>query len=396
MLVLLLSLLLADWPQFLGPNRNGNSEETVEAWTAPPRKLWSFEAGQGFSSPVVAQGKVILFHRVGNEERLTALDAATGKTLWSSSAPTSYRDDFGFDEGPRAAPTVAGNRVFVYGAEGILRAADLATGKWLWSVDVMKTYAVEKGFFGAAGAPLHFEGRVIINAGGKDAGIVAFDAATGREVWRATADPAGYSSGVAAVVNGKTSAVFFTRTGLTVLDPATGTVIHQMRWRSRSNASVNAATPLVEGNRIFLSASYGTGAVLIDAANWKTVWSGDDSLSNHYSTSVKVGPYLYGFHGRQETGQELRCVEWATGKVVWSQDGLPAGTLLAVKDRLLILTETGELILATASPEGFRPLARARILEGVVRAHAALSDGLLFARNASTVLCVSVKVKRTP
>jgi outer membrane protein assembly factor BamB len=257
----------------------------------------------GLSGPVVVQNRVILFHRVSNREVVEAIDAASGKTQWQYAYPTSYRDDFGFEEGPRAAPTVAGGRVFVYGAEGVLRAADLATGKWLWSVDVMKAYAVEKGFFGAAGAPLHFEGRVIINAGGKDAGIVAFDAATGRELWRATADPAGYSSGVAATLNGKPSAVFFTRTGLAVLDPATGAVINQMRWRSRSNASVNAATPLVEGNRIFLSASYGTGAVLIDAANWKAVWSGDDSLSNHYATSVKVGPYLYGFHGRQETGQ---------------------------------------------------------------------------------------------
>jgi len=396
MLLVLLSFLLGDWPQFLGPARNGVSEETVEAWAAPLKKLWTFEAGQGFAAPVVAQGKVLLFHRTGNEERLTALDPNTGKTLWSTAAPTAYRDDFGFDEGPRAAPVVAGDRVFVYGAEGVLRAADLATGKWLWSVDVMKAYAVEKGFFGAAGAPLHHEGRILINAGGKDAGIIAFDAASGRELWRATSDPAGYSSGVTATLNGKTTAVFFTRNGLAVLDPATGAVIREMRWRSRSNASVNAATPLVDGNRIFLSASYGTGAMLVDAATWKPVWSNDDSLSNHYATSVKVGPYLYGFHGRQETGQELRCVEWATGKVRWSQGGLPAGTLLAAKDRLLILTEDGELILTPASPGGFRPLTRGRILDGVVRAHAALSDGRLFVRNASTLHCVSVKVKQTP
>jgi outer membrane protein assembly factor BamB len=390
---LLLLLLLADWPQFLGPSRSGVSAESVEPWKSPPRTLWTFEAGQGFAAPVIAQGKALVFHRIGAGERLTALDLRTGKTLWSAAAPTAYRDDFGFDEGPRAAPTVAANRVFVYGAEGVLRAHALATGRLLWTVDVMKTYAVEKGFFGAAGAPLFHDGRVLINAGGKQAGVVAFDAATGRELWRATSDQASYSSGVIATVNGAPAAVFFTRAGLIVLDPATGAVVHQMRWRSRSNASVNAATPVVDGNRIFLSASYGTGAILIDAATWKPVWSGDDSLSNHYATSVKVGDHLYGFHGRQETGQELRCVEWATGRVVWSHQGLGAGTLIAAGSRLLILAENGDLILAPASADGFRPLATARAVNGTVRAHAALSGGLLVIRNGTTLACISLAAR---
>jgi outer membrane protein assembly factor BamB len=390
MLVCLLLLMLADWPQFLGPARNGVSEETVEPWKAPPKALWTFPAGQGFAAPAVAQGKVLLFHRIGDEELLTALDPRTGKTLWSSAAPTAYRDDFGFDEGPRAAPTAAGNRVFVYGAEGLLRAHDLASGKLLWSVDVMKKYNVEKGFFGAAGAPLHIGGRILVNAGGKGAGVVAFDAASGRELWRADSGPASYSSGVATTLNGKPAAVFFTRSGLLVLDPAGGAIIHQMQWRSRSNSSVNAAAPLVDENRIFLSASYGTGAILLDAATWKPLWSGDDSLSNHYATSVKSGGYLYGFHGRQETGQELRCVEWTTGKVLWAEDGLRAGTVLLAGGRLLVLTESGELILAPASPSGFRPLARARVTGGTVRAHPALSDGLLFLRNQHTLSCIQL------
>lgn len=367
------------------------SDEAIAPWKTPPPVAWKIRVGQGFAAPVVAQGKLLVFHREGSEEVLSAIDPATGARLWNAAAETAYRDDFGFDEGPRAAPVVDSGRVFVYGAEGLLRAHDLATGRLLWRVDVMKKYAVEKGFFGAAGSPVVFGGRVMINAGGRDAGVVAFDASTGKELWRATSDGASYSSGVVSVLNGKPAAVFFTRNGLLVLNPADGAALHQARWRSRSNASVNAATPIVEGNRIFVSASYGTGAMLMDAASWKPVWSGDDSLSNHYATSVKAGEFLFGFHGRQEMGQELRCVEWATGKVRWSESGLGAGTILPAAGRLLAVTERGELILLDASADRFRPLARAAVVSGTVRAYPALANGLIYIRNENSLYCIRLK-----
>ncbi len=392
--MLLAFLLLSwpgDWPQFLGPSRNGVSDEEIAPWKTAPSIAWKVRVGQGFAAPVVARGKVLVFHREGDEEVLAALDPATGKPVWRSGAATSYRDDFGFDEGPRAAPVVDGERVFVYGAEGLLRAHELATGKLLWRVDVMKAYAVEKGFFGAAGAPLAANGLVMINAGGRKAGVVAFDSATGKELWRASGDGASYSSGVMAVLNGKPAAVFFTRNGILVLNPADGAVLHQARWRSRSNASVNAATPLVDGNRIFVSASYGTGAMLIDAASWKPVWSGDESLSNHYATSVKMGRFLYGFHGRQEMGQEFRCVEWATGKVRWSEPGIGAGVVIAVGGRLLLLTERGDLILAAANPGRFQAVAKAEVVPGTVRAYPALAHRRLYVRNENTLYCLRLE-----
>jgi outer membrane protein assembly factor BamB len=391
LLAFLLFLWFGDWPQFLGPSRNGVSGEEIAPWKTAPPVAWKVRVGQGFAAPVVAGGKVLVFHREGDEEVLSALDPATGKPIWRAAVGTNYKDDFGFDEGPRAAPVVDADRVFVYGAEGSLRAHDLSSGKLLWRVDVMKTYAVEKGFFGAAGAPLVAGGRVMINAGGRTAGVVAFDVATGKELWRASDDAASYSSAVMAVLNGKPAAVFFTRNGLLVLNPADGSVLHQSRWRSRSNASVNAATPLVDGNRIFLSASYGTGAMLVDAASWKPVWSGDESLSNHYATSVKTGDLLCGFHGRQEMGPELRCVEWATGSVRWSEGGLGAGVLIAVGSRLLALTERGELILFSASPNGFQPLAGAAIVPGTVRAYPALAHRRLYVRNENTLYCLRLE-----
>lgn len=360
-----------------------------------PNLLWQKKVGAGFAGPVVADGKLLLFHRLGNAEVLDALDPASGNLLWRYQGATAYRDDFGFDEGPRSAPSVAAGRVFTYGAEGHLTAVELATGRKLWSVEIMKQYAVEKGFFGAAGTPLVHENRVMVNAGGRNgSGIVAFDAATGRELWKATSDEASYSSGTLALIHGRTVALFFTRNGLVALDPATGAVLQQIRHRSRSRASVNAATPLAWNNQVFVSASYATGALLLDAPQsgaWKTVWAGDDILSNHYATSVRVGDYLYGFHGRQEEGQELRCVEWKTGKVVWAQEGFGAGSITLAGTQLVIMKESGELVLAESSPRAFLEKSKAKLLPGVVRAYPALSDERIFVRNGDTLVAAKLR-----
>jgi outer membrane protein assembly factor BamB len=385
-----------DWPQFLGPERNGvyRGPALAEKWAAGgPRVVWQKQVGQGFSGPVVAQGHVILFHRVSNREVVESLDARTGTSQWQYGYPTSYRDDFGFDEGPRAVPVVANGVVYTFGAEGQLHAISLSTGMRIWSEDTMHRFGVAKGFFGAAGSPLVEDGKVIANIGGRGAGIVAFDAKTGKVLWMATDDEASYSSGIGTTIGGRRSAVFLTRTGLAGLDPATGQVQFQRRWRSRQAASVNAATPLIIGDLIFVSAEYGPGAAVlrVDGSTLTELWSSDDALSNHYATSVYRDGYLFGFHGRQEFGQSFRAVELRTGKVRWSQDRFQAGSVTLAGDRLLILRENGELILAAASPDAFRPLARAQVLPATVRAFPALADGLLYARNEKTLVCLDLR-----
>ena len=145
--------------------------------------------GQGFSAPVVARGRVIQFHRLENRAIAESLDALTGKRIWSSEYPTLYRDDFGFDEGPRGTPAVAGDRIYTFGAEGVLQALEFATGKRVWSVDFKQKFGAEKGFFGAACSPLVEGDRVLMNVGGPNgAGFAAFDAATGKVLWTATND----------------------------------------------------------------------------------------------------------------------------------------------------------------------------------------------------------------
>jgi outer membrane protein assembly factor BamB len=378
-----------DWPQFFGPQRNGvyTGPPLSTKWTAGgPRTVWQKPIGVGFAGPVVAGDTLILFHRVRDEEVVDALDARTGTARWHVAYPTKYRDDFGFDEGPRAAPVVARNRVVTFGAEGQLHSIDLATGKPVWNVDTKTRFNVRKGFFGAAGSPIVEDGRVIANVGGDNAGIVAFNADTGAVLWTATSDEASYSSGVTATFGGKRAALFFTRAGLVALDPASGTVRFRKSWRSRSQASVNAASPVVVDNLIFISATYDTGAALLRVADDKLtdVWSSDEAMSNHYATSVVRNGVLYGFHGRQEFNPSLRAIDLMTGKVRWSEDRFHAGTVLLAGDVLVVVRETGELILAEASPQAFRPLARATILPPTLRAYPALADGFLYVRNSDT------------
>lgn len=382
-----------DWPQILGPNRNGaySGPPLARSWPAGgPRKVWQKSVGAGFSGPVVSGDRVILFHRIAQEEIVEALDSRTGESRWRHAYPTTYRDDFGFDEGPRAVPVVANRRVYTFGAEGQLTAIDLETGRRIWNVDTMRQFGVRKGFFGAAGSPLVEDGRVIANIGGKagasGAGIVAFNADTGAVFWSSTDHEASYSSPTGATFGGRRVAVFFTRNGLVGVDPVKGTIVFNRPWRSRSAASVNAATPLVIGDVIFVSATYGTGAAAlrVNGTELTELWSSDDVLSNHYATSVYVGGILYGFHGRQEFGPSLRAVELNTGKVRWSVDQFRAGSVTLAGDRLLILRETGELVMAEASPQAYRPLARAQILPATARSLPALSDGFLYARNNDT------------
>ena len=388
--------LAADWPQFLGPNRNGTytGPPLLEAWgPAGPKVVWRKQVGQAFAGPAVIGNRVLLFHRVGNEEVLESLDAKTGAANWRYAYPTNYRDDFGFDEGPRAVPVVADGIVYTFGAQGQLHAVDLAKGTRVWSEDTMKRFNVPKGYFGAAGSPLVEGGLVIANVGGDKAGVVAFDAKTGKVAWTATDDDASYSSGMAATIAGRRSAIFLTRDNLIGLDPATGAVQFQRRWRARIAASVNAATPLVVGDSIFVSAQYGPGAgvLRVEGSKLTDVWVSDEALSNHYATSVYHDGYLYGYHGRQEFGPSLRAVEFKTGTVKWSLDQFRAGSITLAGDRLLVIREGGEMILAPASPQAFKPLARAQVLPGVVRPLPAIADGFVYVRNENTLVCLDLR-----
>ena len=388
----------ADWPQFLGPTRNGVSTETglKAAWPKDgPPVVWQKDIGEGFSGPVVVGARVVLFHRVGDEEVVECLNAADGTTKWKTGYPTSYRDNYGKGDGPRATPLVADGRVYTLGADGVLQCLKLEDGAKVWRKELRKDYEEPSGFFGVATSPLLEDGRLLVNVGGANgAGIVAFNKDDGKEVWKTDDHEASYSSPVAADLAGRRQAVFLTREGLVSLDPADGTVRYSKHWRSRMDASVNAASPVVVGDEIFLTASYGTGAVLLRANKdgLEEVWKSDKALSCHYGTPIYLDGYLYGFDGRQEQGARLRCIELKSGAVKWTQDGFGCGSMLLADGKLVILTEDGDLVLAKANPDKYEELARATVLDSrPVRAPLALADGKLYGRDGRKLVCWELK-----
>lgn len=393
------ALAAADWPQFLGPTRNATTvgADLAETWPKDgPPVAWQRKLGSGWAGPVVAGAKVIVFHRVGGEELVECLDAATGKELWKQAFATGYVDNFGFDNGPRATPCVADGRVFVFGANGNLRALDLATGRPLWSADAQKDFSADKGFFGFACSPL-VEGRaLLVNVGGKaGAGLAAFDTATGKVLWKANDEEASYSSPVAATIGGQRHAFFFTRHHLVSLDPASGAARFRFPWGPKLHASVSAAVPVVSGDTVFISAGYGAGAAAlrVKPGGVEKLWSGEEQLTAQYVTPVLRAGFLYGFEGRVDTGPrpELRCIELATGKVRWSTERVPHGGILLAGRDLLITADTGELIRVAAEPQGFIEQARAQILGREGRAQPALAEGRLFARDKTRLVVVDLR-----
>jgi outer membrane protein assembly factor BamB len=393
----------SDWPQFLGPTRNGVYPGTNLAATWPnegPPVLWQKPVGQGFSGPAVAQGRLILFHRRGGEEIVEALDARDGKPQWAFPYPTGHVDQYpSGDPGPRGTPAIADGRVFTFGAEGRLHCLDLATGAKVWSVDCKRQFGARPGFFGLACSPLVEGDAVLVNAGGTGgAGVLAFDKSTGRLLWKATDEEASYSSPVAATLGGKRLAVFLTRDHLRGFDVKTGKSAFEFPFMPPIQASVTAAAPLVAGDTVFITASYdlGAAALRVTPGGLERLWANDDALSSQYASVVERGGFLYGVHGRLDVGQSsLRCVELKSGKVQWSRDGQAYGTLILAGDSLLFLTVNGELIRAAASPDGYKELGRAQVLPFFARAHPALADGRLFARSKDRLFCVDLRAPET-
>lgn len=396
--LLLVATLGADWPQFLGRTRNGISTEAgvSTSWSEKgPKVLWEKEVGEGYSGPVVAGNRLILFHRVSNEEVVECLDAATGERQWKTTAPTDYEDALGKGNGPRSTPLIADGLVFVLGPAGRLQCLDLKDGKRRWQRLLADDYRLRPSFFGMGSSPILAGDRLLVNVGAKGAGIVAFERDTGKEVWKATDDEASYSSPVAVAADGVRQVLFFTREGLVSLDPTNGEIRFRKQWRSRINASVNAASPVVADGHVLLTACYGTGAVLLRLKRdgVEEVWKGDEILSCHYNTPIYRDGFLYGIDGREDVPPtpELRCVEWKTGKVRWSKKDFGCASAIAVGGDLLFLTENGDLVAVESRSDRYREKARASVLSGPCRAQIALANGRLYGRDGKKLVCWVVK-----
>lgn len=388
--------LAGDWPQILGPGRNGVAigERLADAWPAQgPPVLWQREVGLGLAGVAVVGERVILFHREGNEEVVECLAAADGARHWRTAFPASYAGGYHGDAGPRCVPTVAADRVILFGAAGDLHCVALADGRALWSRAVNEEYGVEDGYFGVGSSPLVVGERVLVNVGGKrSAGIVAFSASDGKTLWSGTNEGASYSSPTLAAVGGKSLAVFATRLNVVAVTPETGEIAFRFPF-GKTGPTVNAATPLVVNDLLFVSASYGVGAVAakLDGDRAVKLWARDDVMSSQYATCIEKDGQLYGVDGREDVGvARLRCFDPRTGKVQWTAEGYGVATLILAGEHALALKSNGRLVLFKPSPASYQPLAETPLFDATTQPLPALGNGRLFARDTKLLKCVDV------
>jgi outer membrane protein assembly factor BamB len=386
-----------DWPQILGPHRNGTAddERLADQWPqGGPPTVWQRDVGEGLAGVAAVRGIVVLFHRIGNEEIAEALDARSGKPVWKAAFPTQYASSIAEDNGPRCVPLIHKDAVYLFGAEGNLHCVSLDDGKKRWSRAAYEEYQAPEGYFGAGSTPIVEGNKLLVNVGGQktEAGIVAFDLGTGKTVWKATEELASYSSPTAVTQDGVRHVLFVTRLSILSLDPDNGQVRFSLPFGSLG-PTVNAATPLVIDGHLFASASYGIGAVLarFDRDSIETVWENDRVMSSQYSTCVYRQGCLYGVDGRQDQGSaSLRAFDPMTGKIFWTEKGFGMATLILADDKLIIVKTDGNLVLAEPLPERFRPLATASVFSTTTRALPALADGQLYVRDTRTLKCLDL------
>jgi outer membrane protein assembly factor BamB len=388
-----------DWPGLLGPHQNNSSAEKGLFLDWPPEgppRVWRKRLGRSYSPPVVAEGKLVAFHRLGNQEVVEGVDAKTGESLWDYRYGTAFVDRYGYNGGPRSAPVIDSGRVYTYGAEGTLTCLDLATGKRIWQRALNKELNVPQGFFGVGVSPVIEKDMVLLNVGGPAcAGVVGVERNTGRIAWKTGDQGASYSTPVVCTIRGERMAVFFTQEGLLAVAPDTGKVLHQFSFRSPLHESVSAASPVVVDDTIFLSAAYRVGSIALQVGpdGLRTLWRDKQNLQSHWATSIYHDGCLYGIHGRHEEEAEMRCLDWRTGEVRWaSPRGLGRATFIMADGQFIVLGERGDLALVEVNQEKYVEKKRVRLLDYPCWAPPVLANGFLYLRNETVLVCLDLHV----
>jgi outer membrane protein assembly factor BamB len=384
---------LEDWPQWRGPRRDGVSTERglLKAWpqSGPPRAWTATGAGEGYSSFAAAGGRLFTLGARGEREFVVAYDAATGKRLWETPHGRRFTNDRG--DGPRSTPTIDGNRLYAFGASGDLTALDAASGRIAWTINVIRDFGGQNINWGLSESPLVAADRVIVSPGGADSSIVAVSKTDGKLLWKSQGDRAGYSSAVLHELGGIRQAIFFTGQRALGLDIANGRVLWS--YDRVANRVANIATPIVRGDRVFLSSDYGTGAALLQLTpsgggiDAREVYFTRE-MRNHHASSVLVGDYLYGF-----SSAILTAMRFDTGEVAWRDRSVGKGSLVYADGRLYMFSERGDVALAEATPEAYREHGRFSLDIGArpTWSHPVVSNGMLFLRDQDTVYAYDVR-----
>ncbi len=383
----------ANWPQWRGPNRDGISKETglLKQWPAegPPLVWKATGAGRGFSSFSVANGKLYTMGLRGDREFVIAFDVATGKEAWATAQPSSaFQNDRG--DGPRGTPTIDGDRVYALGGNGDLSVLDARTGKVVWTKNILREFGARNITWGISESPLIVGNKLLVNAGGPGASMVALNKADGAVIWKSQSDKAGYSSAIAVEINGGTQVVFFTQERAVGLDLKDGGLLWE--YGKPANNVANAATPIARGNRVFISSDYGTGGGVVEIkpdGSAQEVWFSKD-MRNHHSSSVLVGDVLYGF-----SSSILTAMKFDTGETVWKDRSVGKGSLVYADGRLYLFSERGVVGLAEATPTGYVERGRFKIEAGDLETwtHPVVAGGRLYLRDQDTIYAYDVRQK---
>jgi outer membrane protein assembly factor BamB len=382
-----------DWPQWRGANRDGKSAETglLTEWPAggPPLVWKAGGAGTGYSSMSVAGGRLYTVGARGGTEYVHAFDVATGKKLWEVANGKEYSNDRG--NGPRGTPTIDGGRLYVLGASGDLTALDAAKGTRVWSVNVLREFGGSNPRWGLSESPLVTGDRVLVNAGGPNASIVAFNKRDGKVIWKSQSDGAGYSSAVTQRVGNTDQAVFFTDRRAVGVDVKDGRLLWE--YPRVANRVANIATPVVKDNFVFLSSDYGTGSALLKLDPTGGGVSATEvyftqEMRNHHSSSILVGEHLYGF-----SSAILTALRFADGATAWKDRSVGKGSMAFADGHLYLFSEGGVVGLAEATPAGYREKGRFSIQQAGLPtwAHPIIAGGRLYIRDQDTVYAYRLK-----
>ncbi len=406
--VLCLSSSLAfagDWPQFLGLNRNGISSEKNLIDTFPetgPKELWRIKAGVGMSAVSISDGKAVTLFQSGGKQRVIAVDAKSGKTLWTSAVAPQYRNQMG--NGPRATPTIDGEMVYVFTGEGILVALKLTDGSLKWKRNGIVETGSKPADYGMASSPLIVGDLVIVTvgvtAGSKAGTVMAYNKRTGILMWKAGEDTAGYSSPTLLTVGGKPQIVAYTGESVIGIAPKTGKLL--WRFPYITEYECNIAVPLSINGHVFISSGENHGCALLslkpagDKFLAKPVWETHgkaSALRNEWQTSILRDGYLYGLDNVGSAGPitHLNCVEAKTGKIVWQKKRFGKSNLIYADGKLWFTTMKGELVLVKATPKGYEELARSKPVLSMTRQAPTLANGHLYVRDDKDIVCYDVR-----
>ncbi len=370
----------ADWPHYRGAKMDGSTTETIAAWPAGgPKELWRAQLGTGCASVTVVGGRVFGAGFRDGREVLHCLDAKTGKTLWSHSW-TAKLGDYLFEGGPRATPTVDGGHVYALGADGHLACVEAAGGKPVWEKNIAAEWGAKRMDWGFSGSPTVEGELLLIDAGGKGASTLALDKKSGALVWKAGDDEPGYGSPRVVMLDGRKTVLVFKAGSIVGHALETGAVLWRHEWETAWK--INAATPVLAGDLVVISSAYNHGAAALRVKGGKPaqVWFTKKLLAQ-FNTPVLRDGSLFGIDGEVGKRSALVCLDANTGDERWRTADVKNGSLILAGDKLVVLTETGELILADAFATAYRELGRAKVLGDRCWVQPAMADGVLFCKN---------------